>query len=928
MTNYTSKKTFHVFGVAHTVSNREFNACAYTMKVVNFCEMMHDLGHRVYHYGVEGADVKAYETIDLVSRESLNKSYGYSGDNWKNKQFTHTIDDEHHIEYNKRSLEEISKRMQPFDFAISMFGIASNWALKQLPKEILVVDAGLGHCRAEAPYKVFESHSIMAQNYGRRQLQHPNQTDTVIQNYFKTKEFDFDIEEREKVRKQANGEGYFLVVGRVIYCKGGDTAYSCAKLLGANIKYAGQGSLDDIRVPKDDPNVEFIGHVDIQTRNKLMSGAKGLIINSRYLEPFGGVIVEAMLMGLPAIASCRGSFPENIIHGFNGFIVSDTHAMMTAMMCCAALDPQKIHDYAVDNFDIGHVGLIYDEYFDRILRHKFWGINVTPSLSRVLPSKLFGRNIPGLPKVETQQIAEYTYAFGYFGKERVNVENNALSLIVSPLPPSTEAISEDHREGFNEGYTLHIAETMGFVPKVFDYLPALIVTDSDKQQIEEVIVNSDVIPKPRTAFEAYTTKEFDRWLTLGYDVKRKIKSLHFDLKPDILTYLIERFTPDEIIIHNKGAEKWNIYRYRLDESYNSIGVRYFFDPTNVPKKKVAIWTENKWAMGRIYNGVKKHSKICDIDIIDWAEEDINNDFWTDGYKNYDVISGNAEITNPEWTKRREDIVSKLKPTIHTPLIDHEFYRENLYEFSTMLSGISNETIDNVGKTLSEPKYLILTQPGVDTEIFYDLKRETKKIEKIGYVGKINVKDISRGADDIKRPYWALEIAEHTGCELVEIFGHELNVGSEMFKDIDLVISCSRYEGGPLGLFEAASAGVGILSTNVGNISKLNNIVTMSSVEDAVEKIKKWNNDIDSFNSYSKKVTDEVRNDWSWEKKIGAWDSFFYDNMPQEELDKKVKETNKQNNPSFSGAPAPKGKAVPITDPKIIEQYKQMTGMKL
>ena len=47
---------FHVLGLPHTITNKDFSACAYTMKVWKFCKMMGSRNHEIIHYGHEDSN--------------------------------------------------------------------------------------------------------------------------------------------------------------------------------------------------------------------------------------------------------------------------------------------------------------------------------------------------------------------------------------------------------------------------------------------------------------------------------------------------------------------------------------------------------------------------------------------------------------------------------------------------------------------------------------------------------------------------------------------------------------------------------------------------------------------------------------------------------------------------------------------------------
>jgi hypothetical protein len=85
---------------------------------------------------------------------------------------------------------------------------------------------------------------------------------------------------------------------------------------------------------------------------------------------------------------------------------------------------------------------------------------------------------------------------------------------------------------------------------------------------------------------------------------------------------------------------------------------------------------------------------------------------------------------------------------------------------------------------------------------------------------------------------------------------------DMYKDIDALICCSELEGGPLGIFEAASCGVPVLTRRVGNVQYIKGIALFETTDEALRTIDIWNGNVVRLREYAKAVTKEVRINWS------------------------------------------------------------------
>jgi glycosyltransferase involved in cell wall biosynthesis len=94
------------------------------------------------------------------------------------------------------------------------------------------------------------------------------------------------------------------------------------------------------------PSVELAGQVDGATCARLMSGARAVLLPSAWEETFGLVVVEAMALGVPPVASAHGSFTELITDGVDGvlFRPGDPAALGHAVADIAA-EPARYATY-------------------------------------------------------------------------------------------------------------------------------------------------------------------------------------------------------------------------------------------------------------------------------------------------------------------------------------------------------------------------------------------------------------------------------------------------------------------------------------------------------------------------------------------------------------------------------------------------------
>ena len=352
MSIVNDKFRFHILGLPHTVSSKEFNACAYTQKVVKFGKMMTQRGHEVIHYGHEDSDLICTEHVPVLTNDDFKKSYG--SHDWRKTFFKFNTNDHAYQTFYRNAIKAIGQRKKKNDFILPFWGSGVRPICDAHP-DLITVEPGIGYAGGHwARWKVFESYAIYHAFCGMQAVGNCQQDNyaVVIPNYFDKEDFDFCDQK----------EDYFLYLGRVYSGKGVDIAIEATQRAGVKLVIAGQKE-EGYKLPD---HVTYVGYADVPTRKKLMAKAKASFLPSQYVEPFGGVQIENLLSGTPTITSDWGSFTENNLHGITGFRCRTMGDYVDAIKNINMIEPKKCHKFGC-NFTLEYVAPMYEKYFSDVM---------------------------------------------------------------------------------------------------------------------------------------------------------------------------------------------------------------------------------------------------------------------------------------------------------------------------------------------------------------------------------------------------------------------------------------------------------------------------------------------------------------------------------------------------------------------------------
>jgi len=153
--------------------------------------------------------------------------------------------------------------------------------------------------------------------------------------------------------------GYAAYLGRFAAEKGTHLAIDAAVLanvpllLGGDVHAAARRYFECVvrpRLTRHQTLARWLGELTHEPKVELLRGASALLTPIEWEEPFGLVMIEAMLVGTPVIALPRGSVPEVIEEGITGFVVRSVDEMAARLRALDRFDRARCRARAAERF--------------------------------------------------------------------------------------------------------------------------------------------------------------------------------------------------------------------------------------------------------------------------------------------------------------------------------------------------------------------------------------------------------------------------------------------------------------------------------------------------------------------------------------------------------------------------------------------------
>ena len=159
---------------------------------------------------------------------------------------------------------------------------------------------------------------------------------------------------------------YLVFLGRFHPEKGTHLAIEIAKRAGVRLKIAAipqdvEYFRTQVEPHIDGDQIQFLGAVERDARDELLSNALALVHMTTRPERFGLTMIESMACGTPVLGANTGSVPEIVVDGVTGFVCDTVDEAVMRVPQLASLDRGACRSRVENTFSIDRM---IDRYLD------------------------------------------------------------------------------------------------------------------------------------------------------------------------------------------------------------------------------------------------------------------------------------------------------------------------------------------------------------------------------------------------------------------------------------------------------------------------------------------------------------------------------------------------------------------------------------
>lgn len=179
--------------------------------------------------------------------------------------------------------------------------------------------------------------------------------------------------EKYTFRASVENDAPLIFLGRIEDIKGTHIAIEVAKksnrslVIAGNIPEGKESYFNDKVKPFLDDKITYVGPVNDDQKNELLGKSIAFLMPILWNEPFGIVMAEAMACGTPVLGFPRGSVPEVVEHGVNGFMCSGIDDMVKRVNDCETINREKVRQVAEERFSNSVIANNYLELYRKII---------------------------------------------------------------------------------------------------------------------------------------------------------------------------------------------------------------------------------------------------------------------------------------------------------------------------------------------------------------------------------------------------------------------------------------------------------------------------------------------------------------------------------------------------------------------------------